>query len=97
MTKGLTRMGREARASGEAVDKHNAKRNKAANGKAKLNGLAGSDDETDPLLDDAGISEKKRRPLWLLIFPEGTITSDEERVKSVAYSKRENIVSHADR
>jgi lysocardiolipin and lysophospholipid acyltransferase len=32
-----------------------------------------------------------RSPLWLLIFPEGTITSDEERVKSVAYAEREGI------
>lgn len=36
---------------------------------------------------------RKRSPLWLLIFPEGTITSDEERVKSIKYAKREGIVS----
>jgi lysocardiolipin and lysophospholipid acyltransferase len=35
----------------------------------------------------------RRSPLWLLIFPEGTIASDEEREKSVNYAKRENIVS----
>lgn len=34
----------------------------------------------------------KRSPLWLLIFPEGTINSDEERVKSAKYAERENIV-----
>lgn len=35
----------------------------------------------------------RRSPLWLLIFPEGTITSDEERVKSVKYAEREQVVS----
>ncbi|KIR59988.1 acyltransferase [Cryptococcus bacillisporus CA1873] len=34
---------------------------------------------------------RKRSPLWLLIFPEGTIVSDEERVKSIKYAKREGI------
>nr|XP_018263820.1 acyltransferase [Kwoniella dejecticola CBS 10117]OBR85978.1 acyltransferase [Kwoniella dejecticola CBS 10117] len=34
---------------------------------------------------------KKRSPLWLLIFPEGTIVSDEERVKSVRYAEREGV------
>ncbi|WWC90004.1 uncharacterized protein L201_004934 [Kwoniella dendrophila CBS 6074] len=37
------------------------------------------------------LGAKKRSPLWLLIFPEGTITSDEERVKSVKYAEREGI------
>lgn len=37
----------------------------------------------------------KRSPLWLLIFPEGTIASDEERVKSVKYAAREDTVSAA--
>lgn len=32
--------------------------------------------------------------LWLTIFPEGTITSDEERAKSRRFSEREGIVSH---
>jgi len=36
-------------------------------------------------------SAPSRSPLWLLIFPEGTITSDEERVKSVRYAEREGI------
>ncbi|WRT67165.1 uncharacterized protein IL334_004131 [Kwoniella shivajii] len=35
---------------------------------------------------------KKRTPLWLLIFPEGTITSDEERVKSVKYADKQRVV-----
>lgn len=35
----------------------------------------------------------KRHPLWLLLFPEGTIVSDEERCKSVKYAEREGIVS----
>ena len=30
-------------------------------------------------------------PLWLLIFPEGTIVSDEERPKSIKYAEREAI------
>ncbi|GMK59947.1 hypothetical protein CspeluHIS016_0901640 [Cutaneotrichosporon spelunceum] len=30
-------------------------------------------------------------PLWLLIFPEGTIVSDDERVKSARYAAREGI------
>ncbi|OCF71829.1 acyltransferase [Kwoniella mangroviensis CBS 8886] len=37
------------------------------------------------------LAPKKRSPLWLLIFPEGTIVSDEERVKSVKYAEREGI------
>lgn len=32
-------------------------------------------------------------PLWLLIFPEGTITSDEERAKSRVYAEKEGVVS----
>lgn len=35
----------------------------------------------------------ERTPLWLLIFPEGTIPSDDERAKSARYAKREGIVS----
>lgn len=35
----------------------------------------------------------KRHPLWLVIFPEGTITSDNERAKSLRYAQRESIVS----
>jgi len=35
----------------------------------------------------------RRSPLWLLIFPEGTITSDEERVKSVRYAEKQGVVS----
>jgi hypothetical protein len=31
--------------------------------------------------------------MWLLIFPEGTITSDEERAKSVRYAEKEGVVS----
>jgi lysocardiolipin and lysophospholipid acyltransferase len=46
---------------------------------------ASQTDETSSLLG------KARSPLWLLIFPEGTIISDEERVKSVRYAQREGI------
>ena len=48
-------------------------------------------DESSPLVS------KGREPLWLLIFPEGTITSDEERAKSVRYATKEGIVSTANR
>jgi 1-acyl-sn-glycerol-3-phosphate acyltransferase len=41
-------------------------------------------------------TKEGRTPLWLLIFPEGTITSDEERSKSVRYANREGIVSRRD-
>nr|ODN88031.1 acyltransferase [Cryptococcus depauperatus CBS 7841] len=37
------------------------------------------------------LPSKKRPPLWLLIFPEGTIVSDEERIKSIRYAEREGI------
>jgi hypothetical protein len=37
--------------------------------------------------------KNQRSPLWLFIFPEGTITSDEERVKSKRYADKEGIVS----
>ena len=33
-----------------------------------------------------------RAPLWLLIFPEGTITSDDERAKSVRYAEKQGVV-----
>jgi 1-acyl-sn-glycerol-3-phosphate acyltransferase len=36
-----------------------------------------------------------RSPLWLLIFPEGTITSDNERAKSVRYAEKQQIVRSA--
>jgi lysocardiolipin and lysophospholipid acyltransferase len=58
--------------------------------------------ETQPLLKEdgqvataaSGSSQtmSKRNPLWLLIFPEGTITSDDERVKSKRYADKEGIV-----
>ena len=35
---------------------------------------------------------KDRWPLWLIIFPEGTILSDEERAKSLKYATREGTV-----
>jgi 1-acyl-sn-glycerol-3-phosphate acyltransferase len=40
-----------------------------------------------------GQHAKKGKGLWLLIFPEGTITSDEERAKSARYAEREGVVS----
>lgn len=41
----------------------------------------------------ATFEQGKRHPLWLVIFPEGTITSDNERAKSLRYAQREGIVS----
>lgn len=52
--------------------------------------------EESSLLDKSrptSTNRSRRSPLWLLIFPEGTITSDEERVKSKRYAEREGIVS----
>ncbi|ORY23045.1 acyltransferase-domain-containing protein [Naematelia encephala] len=46
-------------------------------------------DESASLLAKA--RHKTRSPLWLLIFPEGTIPSDEERAKSVKYANREGV------
>ncbi|RXK39525.1 acyltransferase [Tremella mesenterica] len=37
------------------------------------------------------LSNSSRAPLWLIIFPEGTITSDEEGIKSKRYADKENI------
>lgn len=39
----------------------------------------------------ARAKSRPRAGLWLLIFPEGTITSDEERAKSVSYSTKEGM------
>lgn len=58
---------------------------------AKGSGSESAGDEHASLLGNGG--QKKRSPLWLFIFPEGTITSDEERVKSKKYAEREGIVS----
>lgn len=41
--------------------------------------------------ESSSLLAKARSSLWLLIFPEGTITSDEERAKSVRYAEREGI------
>ncbi|ORX39896.1 acyltransferase-domain-containing protein [Kockovaella imperatae] len=41
--------------------------------------------------ETTGLVRSRREPLWLLIFPEGTITSDEERAKSVRYAKKEGV------
>ncbi|KAK8869793.1 hypothetical protein IAR55_000361 [Kwoniella newhampshirensis] len=54
---------------------------------------AQSADEGDKSSESSSLlASKKRSPLWLVIFPEGTITSDDERVKSVKYAKREEIL-----
>jgi 1-acyl-sn-glycerol-3-phosphate acyltransferase len=64
-----------------------------------LQGLAKDAKEVDTSRSQEGSSllsqtrQKMRSPLWLLIFPEGTITSDEERAKSAKYAEREHVVS----
>jgi 1-acyl-sn-glycerol-3-phosphate acyltransferase len=82
LTTALTRLGRNARSSAEA--RSNSK------GHDKL---AGSDDGDEYSALLSGKKESGRTPLWLTIFPEGTITSDEERAKSEKYAKKEGIVS----
>ncbi|WVQ98757.1 hypothetical protein IAU59_005888 [Kwoniella sp. CBS 9459] len=63
----------------------------------QLGQQARSDSEVDEKDNDnhhesaSLLPTKKRSPLWLLIFPEGTIVSDEERVKSVRYAEREGV------
>ena len=56
----------------------------------------GRDTREDMSSETSGLLRKNREPVWLLIFPEGTITSDEERAKSVRYAKREAVVSFSD-
>ncbi|KAJ9099314.1 hypothetical protein QFC21_004195 [Naganishia friedmannii] len=46
---------------------------------------------TNALSDLARRTRNGAAGLWLLIFPEGTITSDNERAKSVRYAQREGI------
>lgn len=84
LTRALTRLGQNARASDELP----------AGGKPSSgdNTAGDPDDEQSALLAKAKPKEG-RSPLWLLIFPEGTITSDEERAKSVRYADKEGIVS----
>ena len=53
--------------------------------------LSSNNDESSTSL--AMTKSKNRWPLWLLIFPEGTITSNEERAKSLKYANRENTAS----
>lgn len=69
--------------------------------KAKASNDPSTGGESQPLLKEdgqvtlptsSGSSPTRRNPLWLLIFPEGTITSDEERVKSKRYADKEGIV-----
>lgn len=72
----LTRLGKEARSGIEAAH---------ADGSSEGQDAA----ESSSLMKKA--SGKKRSPLWLLIFPEGTITSDEERVKSLKYATKEGV------
>lgn len=95
LTKSLRELGARARASGEKVEA--ASRRKMGPGSASQTSTVGEDGkdgtESSPLLANAQSGQDGRSPLWLLIFPEGTITSDEERVKSVRYAEREGIVS----
>ncbi|KAL7424006.1 hypothetical protein Q5752_001591 [Cryptotrichosporon argae] len=37
------------------------------------------------------LGKQPRSPLWLVIFPEGTITSDEERAKSIKYATAQGV------
>lgn len=74
----MTSLGRRARGDHEVPDGQTTK-------------LSSASDENTGLLSNIG-KTMQRTPLWLLIFPEGTITSDEERAKSVKYAQREGIV-----
>nr|XP_031862784.1 uncharacterized protein CI109_001796 [Kwoniella shandongensis]KAA5529856.1 hypothetical protein CI109_001796 [Kwoniella shandongensis] len=67
-----------------------ADRNNLTLALTQLGQKAQSDEEADGSSENTSLlSPKKRSPLWLVIFPEGTITSDDERAKSVKYAKRE--------
>jgi hypothetical protein len=44
-------------------------------------------------LRDLAARARRGAGLWVLIFPEGTITSDDERAKSVRYARKEGVVS----
>ena len=104
LTAALRKLGKDARASHEKVtplgkapqgiDARAAKRTTSDDDSAST--ISGNG-ESDPLLLKKAAEKAKqsssRSPLWLLIFPEGTITSDEERVKSVRYAEKEGIVS----
>lgn len=77
-----------------ASDRDNLTRSLTRLGRhARATGETGNRNEDAPLLDVSGGKAEGRSPLWLLIFPEGTITSDEERAKSLKYAEREGIVS----
>ncbi|WWD15934.1 hypothetical protein CI109_100358 [Kwoniella shandongensis] len=70
-----------------------ADRNNLTLALTQLGQKAQSDEEADGSSENTSLlSPKKRSPLWLVIFPEGTITSDDERAKSVKYAKREETV-----
>lgn len=102
LTAALRKLGKDARASHEKVtplgkapqgiDARAAKRTTSDDDSAST--ISGNG-ESDPLLLKKAAEKAKqassRSPLWLLIFPEGTITSDEERVKSVRYAEKEGI------
>jgi hypothetical protein len=71
-----------------------ALKNLSANAKGTNTIPGSSKDGEDSSLLDKTTSKKSsgRSPLWLFIFPEGTITSDDERVKSKRYADKEGIV-----
>ena len=62
----------------------------------KSTSTSGKEGESTSLLNQSSSSGMRkstgRSPLWLFIFPEGTITSDEERAKSKRYADKEGIV-----
>lgn len=93
LTKALTALGRDAHSSAE----DSAGRPLKATEESQYGSVTGADaDETSGLLDRAKAKTKQgsgRSPVWLLIFPEGTIISDDERPKSKRYADREGIVS----
>jgi hypothetical protein len=72
--------------------------NRSGSGTGSGNGGGNGNGEDSALLDKSSTSTSTstkstgRSPLWLFIFPEGTITSDEERVKSKRYADKEGIV-----
>ncbi|RSH91971.1 hypothetical protein EHS25_009341 [Saitozyma podzolica] len=85
LTRSLTRLGRNARSSDEAAP------NTLVDGIGKPPNGSGADTDGDEAASLLSRAKEGRMPLWLLIFPEGTITSDEERSKSVRYANREGI------
>lgn len=53
--------------------------------------------DKDNIINNLQRSKRHHLPMWLVLFPEGTVISDCTRKKSKEYAEKNNMVKHDDK